>query len=161
MAIAEQILEQPARQTIGEPTFHLVISCWLRLGAIYNTIFGHIKTCIETRIAPTTRDGRPISLPNLRIGNFQMPFTTTVTLQMFASLGMGSKLLHCMLGLVDDIEAGQRRVQGHRPRVEKNDLPNQQPDVIEVICKDIRYRANVLYQKLHTTRDILIRSGII
>jgi hypothetical protein len=161
MAIAEQTPKQPARQSVGEPTFHLVISCWLRLGAIYNTIFGHIKTCIETRTAPTTTDGRPVSLPNVRIGSFQMPFTTTVTLQMFASLGMGSKLLHCMLGLVDDIEAGQRWNQEHKPIIDSNGMPNQQPDVFEVICKNIRYRANVLYQKLHTTRDILIRSGII
>ncbi|KAF2431626.1 hypothetical protein EJ08DRAFT_696107 [Tothia fuscella] len=162
VATTGQGTERPVRQIVGEPTFHLVISCWLRLGAIYKTIFGHIKNCIETRTTPTTRDGRPVTLPNVRIGNFQMPFATTVTLQMFASLGMGSKLLHCMLSLVNEIEACQRWDRECSPsRIDRDGQPSQQSDVVEVICKDVRYRANVLYQELHATRNILIRSGIV
>jgi hypothetical protein len=81
---------------------------------------------------------------------------------MFASLAMGSKLLHCMLGLVDEIEASQRwDRECNPPRMDKDGQPTRQPDVVDVICKDVRYRANVLYQELHATRDIVIRSGIV
>ena len=162
VVVVERRSNMPVRRCIDQPTFHLVMSCWLQLGSIYYTIFKHIKTCVDERTIETVQDGQPVVLPGVEVGNFQVPFTTAITLQMFTSIMMGSQILQCMMGLVEDIEAGQSWEQNRTStRTGKEHASLSEPTVVEVVCKDVRYRANILFQKLHFTRSLLLCSGLV
>ncbi|KAH7322931.1 hypothetical protein B0I35DRAFT_510169 [Stachybotrys elegans] len=88
--------------TIDTASIHLVISCWHRFVEIYESLFIHIRRCVEESILPVASGGS-ISLPAVRIGTYTPPSTTSILLQIVATLHHSTLLAHAMAELATNL----------------------------------------------------------
>ena len=92
----------PLPSTPDQGTVLLLLSCANRVFNIYETIFSHMRGCINGHLTPVHADGMTVSLPSIRIGSFSPPSPAAVTMHMLMVILMASNLfdqLQEVLGL--------------------------------------------------------------
>lgn len=143
-------LSGPDAVAIDTATLFLVISCWLRLADIYDTIFGHIRRCAQQSVLPATSSGKPVSLPPVRIGTFVTDPTTAILLQMLATLQHATQLADGMCSFATSVECHATQSTAL--------VPSSGAD--ETTCRDVKRRAGGMHQQVRAIRGTLMRAGL-
>jgi hypothetical protein len=120
----------PNCRPVDYATITHVVSCYNRLMDIYECLFGHIKTCIERSVPPISSDGRPFSLPAVRIGTYQVPETKAIRLQVMTLLQMSASVGEGIQSLLDKVQAAAINSEG-----------DEGSCCHDMACTDVRYRA--------------------
>lgn len=81
-----------AQVTPDTGTLMLLFSCADRVIDIFELLFSHMQSCLVNKNVPTTLDGKPFQLPQLRIGSYTPPAPTAMTVHMLTIILMASHL---------------------------------------------------------------------
>ncbi|KAI0164281.1 hypothetical protein GGR52DRAFT_582081 [Hypoxylon sp. FL1284] len=131
------------RVAVDMATLFLVMSCWRRLTDMYDCIFIHMHRCAEQSVLPATRGGKPVSLPLLSIGSFVPDATTSILLQMVATLQHSTQLANDM----SDFAA-------------KVSLEGSVIHSDELAYTDLQRRTNNLHQQVRSVKSLLAQTGL-
>lgn len=142
---------EPDAVTIDTASVLLVVSCWHRLADIYESLFTHIRRCAEQSVLPVAALGRPVSLPSVRIGSYVPESTTSILLQMVATLHHSTQLANAMSDLASNLEVAMY------PQIAVF-VPATGAD--NTTCTEIRHRATGFHQQVKLIMEMLMHAGI-
>ncbi|KAI0109860.1 hypothetical protein F4814DRAFT_424764 [Daldinia grandis] len=134
----------PSSVVVDSGTIFLAISCWHRLADIYDCLFAHIRRCAEQSILPATREGNPMTLPLLTIGRFVPDATTSILLQMVATLQHSTQLANGLSEFASKMGLGSDPVSESK-----------------LGCTDLHHHAVTIHQQTRSIKSLLMESGIL
>lgn len=137
----------------------LVLSCHLRLIEIYDELFKHMQVCIDQK-GPICASQQSFNAPQLRIGNYVPPLTTSTQMQVLL-------LLHFATSLCDHAVELEKRIQEPGDGIESSPRsPNgRNVDGMTALslasAEKVKDRAAGMLQRLSSLRTLMLREGII
>jgi hypothetical protein len=139
--------------SIDHATIMLVFSCYTRLMDIYECLFGHIKACVEKSILPINRAGHQVSLPAVKVGSYKVSSSKAIPLQVMTILQLSASVGDGIQGILDKVESSSRSSKDRMFDVNRN--------MMDTVCKDVRYRTTDVSRQTRLTWKILYQSGIL
>lgn len=143
----------PRNSSYDHATILLVVSCYTRLMDIYECLFGHIKACVEHAVLPVNQAGHAVTLPAVKVGSYQVSSASAIPLQVMTILQLSASIGNGLQGLLDKVELSSRSSEGRPCNVDGN--------MMETVCKDVKYRSIDVSKKTRLIWKILYQSGLL
>ena len=133
----------------------LILSCHLRLIDIYDELFKHMQFCIDQKGAICASQ-QSFSAPQLRIGNYVPPMTTSAPMQMFLLLHFATSLCDHAVELEECIrEPGDRMESSLRSPNGRN--ADGMTALSLASAEKVKDRATGMLQHLSSLRTLMLR----
>ncbi|KAK6957355.1 hypothetical protein Daesc_000139 [Daldinia eschscholtzii] len=137
-----EICSSSSSIVVDSGTVFLAISCWRRLADIYDSLFIHVRRCAEQSVLPATKEGNPITLPLLTIGRFVPDATTSILLQMVATLQHSTQLANGMSEFASKMSRSWEPASGN-----------------ELGSVDLHCHADAIHQQIRSIKSLLAEIG--
>ncbi|KAK0631013.1 hypothetical protein B0T17DRAFT_507438 [Bombardia bombarda] len=142
-------------------TVLLLLSCANRLFDIYDTVFGHMRSCVLHQITPISADGRRIGLPQIRIGRYAPPNPAAITVHMMIFIMMAANLFDQLQEVLGVFQRNSSdRVNASHARREVELAVGQRtyfPPFTEEAGTDVSRRAKAIAGEIVSAREMLLR----
>ncbi|KAI1100052.1 hypothetical protein F4804DRAFT_58551 [Jackrogersella minutella] len=134
----------PGSVVVDAATVFLVMSCWRRLADMYDCLFVLVRRCAEQSVLPAAREGNPVSLPAVTIGSFVPDATTSILLQMVATLQHSTQLINHMSDFAVKMSLEEGFISTD-----------------ETCSTDLHRRASNMHQQVRSIKSMLVQTGLL
>jgi hypothetical protein len=137
------------------------MSCTNRVFDVYETIFGHMRACIQHNITPVTNDGKTIVLPQIRIGAFAPPTPSAIAMHMLLIVLMASELFNQLQDVLGcwRFNKGAENNLPNTPRGhggQELHIDSRGPEFTEEVRSELTRRAEAVASQITKNRDMLL-----
>jgi hypothetical protein len=149
-----------ASESIDHASILLILSCHLRLIGIYEELFRHMQVCVDQRGKAKFPQQALLTAPQLRIGSYVPPPSTTVPMQMLLILQFASQLYNYASDLAAEIPGSAP--SGSSSSSSLNGIMDDQTLLItKAAAENVKDRAGLMSEKLGHFRGQMLSSGLL